>query len=103
MPPKLLIMTISLSPPICWTTNGCEFVPNCSSVPVNVSVIVGTTGVGAGGTAGSLHADVKTAKTAKTATIKKRMVFSIIPAYCTVSVSGTVCVRVPAVPTMLTV
>jgi hypothetical protein len=67
-------------------------------------VIVGATGVGAAGTAGSLHADANAATTAKDATNDRRLITgSIIPTYCTVSVIGDVCVKVPAVPVTVTV
>jgi hypothetical protein len=82
---------LTLIPPICCTENGCEFEPNWSSVPVNVSVIVGATAVGAAGTTGSLHADAIPATTTRDATNDRRLITeSIIPTYCTVSVIGDV-------------
>ena len=49
------LVTTTRMPPICWTAKGCEFAPNCVSVPVNVSAIVGAAGVGVTGSSGSPH------------------------------------------------
>jgi hypothetical protein len=86
-----IFVMLTLMPPICCTENGCEFDPSWSSVPVNVSVTVGATGVGAAGSTGSLHAHAKTATTTTDATKDRRLISgSIIPTYCTVSVIGDV-------------
>src|SRR6266550_8643857 len=51
---------LTFKPPTCCTLNVWELEPATSSVSSNVSVIVGATGVGAGGATGSLHPDVST-------------------------------------------
>src|SRR5207247_7123928 len=51
-PGSTLVMS-TFKPPTCWTLNVCELTPCTRSVPLNVSLIVGATGVGAAGAIGS--------------------------------------------------
>src|SRR5712692_47120 len=57
-PGAMLVMS-TFKPPTCWTLNGCELTPSTRSVSLNVSLIVGATGVGAAGATGSLQPAVR--------------------------------------------
>src|SRR5712692_2314598 len=57
--PGVMLVMLTFKPPTCWTLNGCELTPCTTSVSLNVSLIVGTTGIGVAGATGSLQPAVR--------------------------------------------